>query len=185
MGTLKADVPPSPHWTMIRADEDIQSSVSQFLEDETINLRSKSLSESVVDVSRWLGSQIQRERDGWAYKVRMAMQEIESHRRETLKIQGLLQECTDQLRTIAGYANIDEETMEKIAEEEPKIALPMYIECISVLLNDLVEDRLRCLQIMKKKESDGMSISHILQSYLHKLQLSSDIMKKEPNGQNQ
>ena len=182
MGTLKGGlggVSTSQEWSAIRTDDDIQTAVSQFLEEESGNLREKSFNESIVEVSRWLGSQIQKEREGWAYKMRMAMQEIESHRRETLRIQTLLQNCTEQLRTIAACSNIADETLDKIAEEEPKHALPMYIDCLSVLLTDLVEDRLQCLHIMKKNENDGISLSQVLYAYIHKLQQASENIRKD------
>lgn len=171
----------SKHWSDLRTDDDIQSAVSTFLEDESHNLSGKTLHESIVEVSRWLGTQIQKEREGWAYKIRMAMQEIETHRRETMKIHNVIQECTNQLRLIAECCNMDEELLGKISQEETKRALPLYIECLAELINTLVEDRLQCLQLLKLGESDidGQTVFSMLSLHLQKLEFQNNQSHKE------
>ncbi|XP_033726967.1 uncharacterized protein LOC117316471 [Pecten maximus] len=171
----------SKHWSDLRTDDDIQSAVSTFLEDESHNLSGKTLHESIVEVSRWLGTQIQKEREGWAYKIRMAMQEIETHRRETLKIHNVIQECTNQLRLIAECCNMDEDLLVKISQEETKRALPLYIECLAELINTLVDDRLRCLQLLKLSESDidGQTVFSMLSLHLQKLEFQNNQSQKE------
>ncbi|XP_021365368.1 uncharacterized protein LOC110458112 isoform X2 [Mizuhopecten yessoensis] len=171
----------SKHWSDLRTDDDIQSAVSTFLEDESHNLSGKTLHESIVEVSRWLGTQIQKEREGWAYKIRMAMQEIENHRRETLKIHSVIQECTNQLRLIAECCNMDEDILVKISQEDTKRALPLYIECLAELINTLVEDRLQCLQLLKLSEADidGQTVFSMLSLHLQRLEFSNSQTQKE------
>jgi len=164
----------SKSWSGLHTDDDIQTAVSTFLEEESHSLNGKTLHESIVEVSRWLGSQIQQEREGWAYKVKVAMQEIETNRRETLKVQGVVQECTDQLCMITEACNMDEEILEKIKKEDSKKALPMYIECVADLINSLVEDRLRCLELLNMKENDGRSVSTVLKQHLQKINNNTD-----------
>jgi hypothetical protein len=72
---------------------------------------------------------IQQEREGWAYKIKMSMQEIENHRREALKVQSVIQDCAQQLHLISECCNMDTKALANIEKEEPKKALPMYIEC--------------------------------------------------------
>ncbi|XP_060065919.1 uncharacterized protein LOC132546224 [Ylistrum balloti] len=171
----------SKHWSDLRTDDDIQSAVSTFLEDESHNLNGKTLHESIVEVSRWLGTQIQKEREGWAYKIRMAMQEIENHRRETLKINNVIQECTNQLRLIAECCNMDGDILVKISQEDTKRALPLYIECLAELINTLVDDRLQCLQLLKLSEADidGQTVFSMLTLHLQKLEFQNSQSKKE------
>lgn len=170
MGTLKGNIlsPTSQHWSALRTDDDIQRAVSDFLDDQSPKLSEKSFQDSITEISHWLGSMIQQEREGWAYKVRMAMQEIESNRREALKIQGVLNQCAEQLHIISECCNMDKDMLLRIAEKEPKLALPLYIECLTDLINSLVEDRIQCLQLLHKKESDTTSLCEMLKEHLHK-----------------
>ena len=137
-------------------------------------LQGKTIHDSIVEVSKWLTGQIQQEREGWAYKIKMAMQEIESHRRETLRAQGIIQECVGQLKLLAECCSVDRRIMDTISGEETKKALPMYIECLAELINSLVEDRIECLQILHTKENDHRMVSHILQHYVTKLESTTE-----------
>ena len=170
MGTLKGNLlsTTSQDWSTLRTDDDIQKAVSDFLDVESSNLQGKSFQDNIVEISHWLGSMIQQEREGWAYKLRMAMQEIESHRREALKIQGVLNQCSEQLHVISECCNTDKDQLMKIADKEPKYALPLYIECLTDLINTLVEDRIQCLQLLRKKEDDATSLCEMLKEHLHK-----------------
>lgn len=170
MGTLKGNLlsATSQQWSSLRTDDDIQKAVSEFLDVESSKHQEQSFKNSIVEISHWLGAMIQQEREGWAYKVRMAMQEIESHRREALKIQGVLNQCTEQLHVISECCNLDKDRLLKIADKEPKYALPLYIECLTDLINSLVEDRIQCLHLLRKKETDATSLCEMLKEHLHK-----------------
>ncbi|XP_062577265.1 uncharacterized protein LOC134239121 isoform X1 [Saccostrea cucullata] len=170
MGTLKGNLlsPTSQHWSALRTDDDIQKAVSEFLDEESPKLHGKSFQEGIIEISHWLGSMIQQEREGWAYKVRMAMQEIESHRREALKIQGVLNQCAEQLHIISECCNMDKDKLLKIADKEPKYALPLYIECLTDLINYLVEDRIQCVELLRRKENDNSSLCEMIKEHIQK-----------------
>lgn len=169
--------PPAPtlqHFSSHRTDDDIQGAVTQFLENEAHHLQGKSIHESIDEVSQWLGTMIQQEREGWAYKIKMSMQEIENHRREALKVQSVIQDCAQQLHLISECCNMDTKALANIEKEEPKKALPMYIECVTDLINSLVEDRMECLQVLHINYNDGSSICNMLRSYIQEIQMKAD-----------
>ncbi|XP_076083641.1 uncharacterized protein LOC143054503 isoform X1 [Mytilus galloprovincialis] len=169
-----APAPTLQHYTAFRTDDDIQGAVTQFLEDESHVLQGKTIHEGIGEISQWLGGMIQQEREGWAYKIKMSMQEIENHRREALKVQSVIQDCGRQLHLISECCNMDTKTLADIEQEEAKKALPMYIECVTDLINSLVEDRLECLQVLHIKYNDGSSICKMLKSYIQETQVNAD-----------
>ncbi|KAH3859796.1 hypothetical protein DPMN_102619 [Dreissena polymorpha] len=108
------------------------------------------------------------------------MSEIESHRKEVLKYQKIIQECTDQMKIVAECCNLPEETMEQILNEEPRQALPMYIECLTETLSSLMEDRIMCLQILR---ADGQNMStslpNLLRAYIEALKHHAERAHRE------
>jgi hypothetical protein len=50
----------------------------------------------------------------------------------------------------------------------------MYIECVTDLINSLVEDRMECLQVLHINYNDGSSICNMLRSYIQEIQMKAD-----------
>lgn len=172
-------LPTSQHWSSVRTDDDIHKTVNEFLQETGHILQGKNWQEGSTEVSRWLGTQIQQEREGWMFKIRMAMQEIETNRRETLKVQGVLHECTNQLRMIVECCNVEDALLQRISREDPKRGLPMYIECLAEILNSLIEDKVQCLQMLTIKDTTGsLALSTALKKYL---QRNQTVFEKQQN----
>lgn len=173
-------LPTSQHFSNIRTDDDITAAVANFLQTEGSNLHGKSWQDTTAEVTKWLASQIQREREGWRQKTRAAMQEIEMHRKEVLKFQGVIQECVDHMKILVECCNVSEETTNSIAEQEPRKALPMYIECLTETLNSLMEDRILCLQILRADDrSSHVSLPNLLKAYIEALKHHAERAHKE------
>lgn len=170
----------STHYISTRTDDDINAAVANFLQNEGKKFQGKTWQDTTNEVTQWLGSQIQQEREGWTHKTRAAMQEIENHRKETLKFQTILQDCTDKMKLMAECCYIPEQTLEQIAEEEPKLALPHYIDCIADSLSSLMEDRIVCLQILRAEEKgQNASLPNLLKSYIEQLKHHAEKAYKE------
>lgn len=170
----------STQFISTRTDDDINAAVSNFLQNEGKKLQGKTWQDTTNEVTQWLGSQIQQEREGWTHKTRAAMQEIESHRKETLKFQAILQDCTEKMKLMAECCYIPEQTLEQIADEEPKLALPHYIDCIADSLTSLMEDRIVCLQILRAEEKgQNASLPTLLKSYIEQLKHHAEKAYKE------
>ena len=170
----------STQFITTRTDDDINAAVANFLQNEGKKFQGRTWQDTTGEVTQWLGSQIQQEREGWTHKTRAAMQEIETHRKETLKFQGILQECTDKMKLMAEVCYIPEETLEQIAEEEPKLALPHYIDCVSESLTALMEDRILCLQILRAEEKgEKAPLPNLLKAYIETLKHHAEKAYKE------
>ncbi|XP_045181582.2 uncharacterized protein LOC123540547 [Mercenaria mercenaria] len=173
-------LPTSQHFTNIRTDDDITAAVTNFLHNEGSNLHGKTWQDTTAEVTKWLASQIQREREGWRQKTRAAMQEIENHRKEVLKFQGLIQECLEHMKILVECCNIPEEKISHISEQEPRRALPMYLECLTETLNSLMEDRIMCLQILHADETTSKnSLPSLLKAYIEALKHHAERAHKE------
>ena len=170
----------STQFITTRTDDDINAAVANFLQNEGKKFQGRTWQDTTGEVTQWLGSQIQQEREGWTHKTRAAMQEIETHRKETLKFQGILQECTDKMKLMAEVCYIPEETLEQIAGEEPKLALPHYIDCVSESLTALMEDRILCLQILRAEEKgEKAPLPNLLKAYIETLKHHAEKAYKE------
>ena len=170
----------STQFITTRTDDDINAAVANFLQNEGKKFQGRTWQDTTGEVTQWLGSQIQQEREGWTHKTRAAMQEIETHRKETLKFQGILQECTDKMKLMAEVCYIPEETLEQIAGEEPKLALPHYIDCVSESLTALMEDRIVCLQILRAEEKgEKAPLPNLLKAYIETLKHHAEKAYKE------
>lgn len=163
-----------------RTDDDINAAVANFLQNEGKKLQGKTWQDTTNEVTQWLGSQIQQEREGWTHKTRAAMQEIENHRKETLRFQAIIQDCTEKMRMMAECCYIPEQTLEQIADEDPKYALPHYIDCIADSLTSLMEDRIVCLQILRAEEKgQNASLPNLLKTYIEQLKHHAERAYKE------
>lgn len=170
----------STQFISTRTDDDINAAVANFLQNEGKKLQGKTWQDTTNEVTHWLGSQIQQEREGWTHKTRAAMQEIENHRRETLRFQGILQDCTEKMKMMAECCYIPEQTLEQIAEEDPRYALPHYIDCIADSLTSLMEDRIVCLQILRAEEKgQNASLPNLLKVYIEQLKHHAERAYKE------
>ena len=173
-------LPTSQHFTNIRTDDDITAAVTNFLHNEGSNLHGKTWQDTTAEVTKWLASQIQREREGWRQKTRAAMQEIENHRKEVLKFQAIIQESVEHMKILVECCNLPDETVSQISEQEPRRALPMYIECLTETLNSLMEDRILCLQILKADDrSSQASLPSLLKAYIEALKHHAERAHKE------
>ncbi|XP_052763432.1 uncharacterized protein LOC128205660 isoform X1 [Mya arenaria] len=163
-----------------RTDDDINAAVTNFLHSEGSRLHGQPWQDTTEDVTKWLAMQIQKEREGWRQKTRAAMMEIESHRKEVLKYQKLIQECTDQMKIVAECCNLPEETINQISDHEPRQALPMYIECLTETLNSLMEDRIMCLQILRPDgRASNNSLPDLLRAYIEALKHHAEKAHRE------
>lgn len=173
-------LPTSQHFSSIRTDDDITAAVTNFLDNEGSNLHSKTWQDTTAEVTKWLAGQIQQEREGWRQKTRAAMQEIENHRKELLKFQGLIQESVEHMKILAECCFLPEETVSKIGEHEPRRALPMYIECLTETFNSLMEDRILCLQILRADSTTtNASLPSMLKAYIEALKHHAERAHKE------
>lgn len=173
-------LPTSQHFSSIRTDEDINAAVTQFLADEGSKLHGKTWQDTTAEVTQWLASQIQREREGWRQKTRAAMQEIETHRRETLRYQAVVQESLEQMKIVAEICNVPAEVIQQISEQDPKQALPIYIQQLTEILNSLMEDRIMCLQILRADDQmANTSLPNLLKAYIEALKHHAERAHKE------
>ncbi|KAK3586923.1 hypothetical protein CHS0354_008519 [Potamilus streckersoni] len=178
--TLLAPAPTPIQSSNLRTQDDIVSAVSQFIQNESPRFHSQSWDDTALEVGHWLGEQIQKERDGWAQKIRMSMQEIEAHRKETLRIESIIQECNDQMKLIAECCNVSNDTLTQMEKEDTSNALPMYIQCLAEVINMLMEDRLMCMHVMKVDvEGPSISLAQLLKSYLDSLGSSTRRIQHE------
>ena len=173
-------LPTTQHFAAVRTDDDISAAVHQFLTNEGAKLHGKTWQDTTAEITKWLGIQIQREREGWRQKTRAAMQEIENHRKETLKQQQALQECCEQMKLVAECCSIPEETMNHIENEEPRTALPMYIQIVTSVINTLMEDRIVCLQILRAEDkASEASLPSLLKAYIEALKHHAERAHRE------
>ncbi|KAL3889850.1 hypothetical protein ACJMK2_002177 [Sinanodonta woodiana] len=164
----------------LRTQDDIVSAVSQFFQNESPRFHSQSWQDTAMEVANWLGEQIQKEREGWAQKIRMSMQEIEAHRKETLRIESIIQECNDQMKLIAECCNINKDSLAQMEKEDTINALPMYIQCLAEVINILMEDRLMCMHAMKVDlEGPSVGLAQLLKTYIESLGSSTRRIQHE------
>ena len=173
---------PTAHSTFnsSRTDDDIHSAVSSFLQDEGSRLHGQTWQDTTAEVTQWLAVQIQTEREGWRQKTRSAMNEIESHRRELLRYQGTIQQCTEQMKMVAECCGMPEDTLNQLSKQDPKDSLPIYIESLTETLNTLMEDRITCLQILKaEKHASKASLPNLLKTYIESLKHNAEKAHRE------
>lgn len=168
------------NFTSPRTDDDIHAAVESFLHGEGSRLHSQTWQDTTAEVTQWLAYQIQKEREGWRQKTRIAMNEIESHRREVLKYQALLQQCTDQMRIVAECCNMPEETLNQLSQRDPREALPIYVESLTETLNSLMEDRIACLHILRAEDRPtNASLPSLMKAYIEALKNHAEKAHRE------
>ncbi|KAK7091121.1 uncharacterized protein [Littorina saxatilis] len=132
----------------ITVDADIQSSVDEFLKGLTQQMFARIVRSGSAEVGRWLGAKVQGERDGWTAMLRMAMAEIEFHRKNALQGQVVLHDTWDQLRLLTDCFALDEDTRRELHTEDVAQGITACVKTIAECLNSLMEDRFQCLDIL-------------------------------------
>ncbi|KAL4217977.1 hypothetical protein ACF0H5_022715 [Mactra antiquata] len=92
----------------------------------------------------------------------------------------MIQECLEQMKIVAECCNLPDQTIDMISKQEPRKALPMYIECLTETLNHLMEDRILCLQILRADEkAHHTSLPSMLKTYIEALKHHAEKAHKE------
>ena len=159
-------------------ENDIESTVSEFLEEFSVCFSTvvtgnafitRRLQEKLLRVSQWIGRKLQDERDGWANKMKMAMQEIESQRKSALQSLGVIQECSDQLRLLLECFNVSDQLLRSLPTDDQRLTLQKEVEILVDVCNIFMEDRFQCLHIMGMNENTSANLADVLGSLIPKM----------------
>nr|KAG5699939.1 hypothetical protein BaRGS_018238 [Batillaria attramentaria] len=148
--------------SQIQVDPDIQVAVSEFLKGLTTQMFARIVRNGSSEVGSWLGAKIQGERDGWAGRLRMAMEEIELHRKNALQGQVLLQETMEQLRMLVDCFEVPDEARRAIPEDDPLQGVQKCVEIILECCNAMMEDRFECCQVLEATDPMPDRLSSVL-----------------------
>ncbi|XP_050409697.1 uncharacterized protein LOC126824503 [Patella vulgata] len=166
----------------IKIDSDIKSTIASYLKEYNNNNNDQ---EKVVpdDVTEWFSSQIQIERDRWLEKIKVALQEIDVQRRNTLGAQSVIQQCCDQLTVLLQCFDIGDEVLRDITEKESKEALPKCVEILTEICNSMMEEHFECLDILGI-EQNGFNLAVVLKQTIDELLSEAKDSSLERENQN-
>lgn len=153
-------------------DNDILSVVRTFMQENSRKLQVRSWQERAFEITRWLSSQIQTERQGWMMKLKMAMQEIDQHRHEALIAHSLMQECAEHLHLLLDSCSIISGKFLDIPDD-CRTALPIYIKILSEVVSFLMEERVKCFEILKPERPEE-NLPNLLSKYVDDIRQTAE-----------
>ncbi|KAK6168177.1 hypothetical protein SNE40_022055 [Patella caerulea] len=166
----------------IKIDSDIKSTVASYLKEYNNNNNDQ---EKVVpdDATEWFSSQIQIERDRWLEKIKVALQEIDVQRRNTLGAQSIIQQCCNQLTVLLQCFDIGNDVLRDITEKESNVALPKCVEILTEICNSMMEEHFECLDILGI-EQNGFNLAAVLKETIDELLSEAKDSSLERENQN-
>ncbi|PVD32584.1 hypothetical protein C0Q70_08026 [Pomacea canaliculata] len=157
--------------SQVAVDADIQAAVSEFLSGLSTQMFARIVRNGSAEVGGWLGAKIQGERNGWTTRLKMAMGEIELHRKHALLWGSALLDTSDHLalldflNVVPQEPTVPEVTLDNMAESVHKL-----VDAISERCSTLLEDRFECCQALNATIPPPARVSPVLNETLKKLE---------------